>query len=149
MENITDTNAPSKRTTSMEYKDIQIEYALRGLGAVQTAVVTGKASLNSLKRATELLVADPSIDASDLVDWVNQITPEPSGRGPGRGAIEPGDIRNYKVQDVKGSQFLRLPTSSLSKAMSVPVEFSADGGRLIVHLDRATLPVLSEDDTEA
>lgn len=139
-----DTEQNAKRSISMSFKDVLIDYGFHGIDKVKEAARDGRVSLAVLQRAVDEIAKDETIDGTELAAWVASVTPKPSGKGPGRGAMEPNTLRNYKVQEVKGSVFLRLPALGLSKGMTVPVEFSADRSKLVVHLAQAKPAVVKE-----
>lgn len=128
----------NKVRRGLDYKDVQIEYTLRGLPAIQDYYDHGEVSFSTLERAAEVLMQDDSIDASELALWVSSVKAVPSKGRPGRMPIQPGETRNYKVQFAKDASFLRLPTPMCEKGMSVPVTLSEDGQSFIVHVGSAT-----------
>lgn len=128
----------NKAHRGLDYKDIQIEYTLRGLPAIQDFYENGEVSVSTLERAAEVLMTDSAIDASELALWVSGIKDVPSKGRPGRAPIQPGETRNYKVQFAKDAAFLRLPTPMCEKGMTVPVTLSEDGSTMTVHVGDAT-----------
>lgn len=122
------------------YKDIQIDYVLNGLVSIKESYDTGSISKLSLDRANKILLENPSIDSSDLAEWVSTLEkPIRSGRGKGR--VSPGDTRNYKVQVTNNREILCIPIPNGIKGSSIPVQLSKDGTQMIIKLSEIVLPI--------
>ena len=115
-----------KKRTLVSYKDVQLEYLLHGVPAVEKLWKAGNVSKSTVRRAVKKL-QESNEDVGKLERWVAENI-GPIGRG--RSAPQPGETRTYKAQQLAGGggPFLRLPLDSLGVARGAVVraEFTED-----------------------
>lgn len=137
-------------TKSMSYAKASNIYAFKGLSGIVEAYDDNQVSLSVLANAVQHLRTNFNVEANDLVDWISSKLPtKPLGKkSPGRSPIQVGEVRNYKVQDVKGaSTHLRIPVDA-AKGWSVPVK-KLENGDLLISVSAAEQPKEVEETVES
>lgn len=111
------------------FKDVQLAYLMEGVAAVEAMVKSKRASPSTIRRALKKL-QEAGSDVVALERWVATHI-GPIGRS--RNAPNAGDVRSYKVQQVKGSgPFLRLPLDCLGVEKGSVIWVQFEGERIIV-----------------
>lgn len=119
----------TKRRTLASFKDVQLAYLMEGVPAVAALVRDDRASPTTVRRALKMLQESGS-DVAALERWV-ATNIGPIGRS--RSAPGVGEVRSYKVQQVKGSgPFLRLPLDCLGVEKGGVIWVQFEGERIIV-----------------
>ncbi len=119
----------TKSRTLASFKDVQLAYLMEGIGAVEAMVEARRASPSTIRRALRKL-QEAGSDVAALERWV-ATNIGPIGRS--RSAPGAGDVRSYKVQQVKGSgPFLRLPLDCLEVEKGGVIWVQFEGERIIV-----------------
>lgn len=123
---------PRKKVTSrnlVSFKDVQIAYLTEGIAGVEKLVERGEVSRPTIRRALKKL-QEAGRSPAELERWVAERV-GPIGRG--RSAPAAGEVRSYKVQQIKNTgPFLRLPVDSLNLEKGGVVRVQFEDGRIVV-----------------
>lgn len=108
------------------YKDVLVLYMKSGVGAVQALFEAKQVGARVLRKALREM---PEGKGEDLRQYVDAHVPMiHEGRGRGRALPIPGEVREYRVQQLKDGQlFIRLPVEPLEgmcKGAKIRVAFA-------------------------
>lgn len=111
------------------FKDVQLAYLMEGVSAVEALVRAKRASPSTIRRALKKL-QEAGSDVTALERWM-AMNIGPIGRS--RSAPAVGDLRSYKVQQVRGTgPFLRLPLDCLGVEKGGVIWVQFDGEKIVV-----------------
>lgn len=141
------------KTVRYTKNTLALDIMIKGVGALESALSSQRASWETAKSAHKLMVEAGHILAGAVEDWIEENQPEKAATGAARGRTlpKPGDVRSYKAQQVKGvtGLYIRLPVDALCSAKGdlVTVTFGTDG--IAVARAQGTQQVAeAEDDIE-
>lgn len=120
------TKPAKQRAKYVSMKDVQLAYLLDGVGAV-AKLAPAKASVRKAIKAIDAL--GRNTDA--LKAWATETFGQESEHR-GRPSPKAGESRTYKVQEVKGARFLRLPLEALGVRKGSPVSVAFESGQITV-----------------
>jgi hypothetical protein len=121
------------KTVRYTKNTLALDIMIKGIGALESALSSQRASWDTAKSAHKLMVEAGHILAGAVEDWIEENQPEKAATGAARGRTlpKPGDMRSYKAQQVKGvtGLYIRLPVDALCSAKGdlVTVTFGTDG----------------------
>lgn len=111
------------------YKDVQIEYLLKGISGVNAMVEEKRVSKKHVKMALKALQTSGR-DVTSLEKWVRENV---GPIGSGRGSPVKGESRNYRAQQLRNSgPFIRLPVDSLSARKGHLINVFFEGDSIVV-----------------
>lgn len=118
----------SNKKARLSYKDVLVIYMRDGVAGVQKLHEQGQVTARVLWRAMKEI---PAGAAADLHSFISAHVPMfREGQGRGRSVPVAGEMRKYKVQQLRDGQlFVRLPVEPLegvSKGSVVRVTFAKD-----------------------
>lgn len=117
------------RNRTLSYKDVQILFLAKGIADIEKGVQDGTIKVSALRRAAEAF--GDSASAETLVAFAQARAP--TGQR-GRRAVEIGEARDYKSQQVDDAKglFIRLPVDLLIKKKGDKVSVSFEKERFVV-----------------
>ena len=120
----------SKRITN---QDLVMSYLFSGVAKVGAMLADRNSPAKAIDGMLEILSAqDPNRDVSDLLALRAQFKTATGTRG--RGPLVDGETRSYKVQEVNGSLFIRLPVDMVGATKGDEVNVSLNGGVFTVRV---------------
>lgn len=111
------------------YKDVQIEYLLKGISGVNAMVEEKRVSKKHVKMALKALQTSGR-DVTSLEKWVRENV---GPIGSGRGSPLRGESRNYRAQQVRnGLPYVRVPVDTLEVRKGQLVTIRFDDDRIVI-----------------
>lgn len=119
----------NKKRSLASFKDVQLAYLMEGIAAVEAMVQRELVSATTLRRALRAL-QEAGKDCAALERFIAEQV-GPIGRG--RNAPRAGEVRSYKVQQVKaGGPFVRLPLDCLALEKGSVIRVYFESSKIVI-----------------